>query len=230
MKILLMTGTIKPLVNVKHCNPEKRLKEYVDNITRYICSSNFDVIIFAENSGYSFDYKKYEEMAKSKGKVFEYLDVSNVSDNCNMSTGEAYLMKEAYLKSAYLKNTDSFWKVTGRIYIKNINKYVNNENNTNMFLYSKQYDSIQTWFFRANTNDFMDCFLNDTTINKMYDSCIEYAFMDCFRSNKNIYIDSFKTYPNALGINSSGVPYTLSPLKYLLKNIALKFGYFSVKR
>ena len=70
MNILLMTGTIKPLVNVKHCNPEKRLKEYVDNITRYICSSNFDVIIFAENSGYSFDYKKYEEMAKSKGKVF----------------------------------------------------------------------------------------------------------------------------------------------------------------
>lgn len=230
MNILLMTGTIKPLVNVKYCDPQKRLEEYIANIVKYINNSDFDVIIFAENSGYEFDYQKYEKLAKSNNKTFEYLDVSCSADNSNMSTGEAVLMKDAFGKSKYLKKSNSFWKVTGRIYIKNINDYINSHYSSNVFLYSKQCDSIQTWFFRANTRDFLEYFLNENTIKNMYSSCIEYAFMDCFRKNLSIDIQRFITYPNALGVNSSGVPYTLSPLKYFAKNIALRLGYFTVKR
>lgn len=135
------------------------------------------------------------------------------------------------MKSKYLQTEKSFWKVTGRIYIKNINDYAHDEDDDNsVFLYAKSYDSIQTWFFKANTYDFITYFLSDTTINSMYESCIEYAFMDCYRKNENINIRKFKVYPNAVGINSSGVPYTMSPVKYILKNLALKFGYFNVKR
>ena len=35
-KILLMTGTIKPFVKVKHNDPQVRLKEYVQTISRNI--------------------------------------------------------------------------------------------------------------------------------------------------------------------------------------------------
>ena len=59
-----------------------------------------------------------------------------------------------------------------------------------MFLYSKQYDSIQTWFFRANTNDFMDCFLNDTTINNY---CIGIRSIN--NDYKQQYIIYKKNYP-----------------------------------
>lgn len=82
-----MTGTIKPLVPIKYCDSRARLKEYCDNITKYISNSNFDVIIFAENSGYDFNYLEYEKLAKSYGKIFEFIDASDDANNCNMSTG-----------------------------------------------------------------------------------------------------------------------------------------------
>ena len=50
-KILLMTGTIKPFADVSYKDPKTRYMEYQKNIKRYIKESNFDIIIFAENSG-----------------------------------------------------------------------------------------------------------------------------------------------------------------------------------
>ena len=55
MEALLMTGTIKPFSNIKHCDVNIRYAEYMENIRRYIMQSNFDAVIFAENSGYEID-------------------------------------------------------------------------------------------------------------------------------------------------------------------------------
>lgn len=82
----------------------------------------------------------------------------------------------------------------------------------------------------VNVNDLKKYFLSDETITNMQNSCIEFAWIDCWRKNKDkIEIEKFKVYPNAEGINSSGVPYTLPKWKYLLKNSALKLGRFTVK-
>lgn len=232
MNILLITGTIKPLVKVKYDNPKVRLAEYTRNIEKYITKSNFDTIIFLENSGYSFDYLSFEKLAEKNGKKFEYLNLSANAEKNNMSIGEANMMREAFSCSQYLKklsDSEFVWKVTGRIYINNINDYVNGYSK-NVFLYSKKYNSIQTWFFRGNVKALKKYLLSDDTIENMKNSCIEYAWMDCYSKNKdNISIERFKVYPDAEGINSSGVPYTLPKSKYAIKNIALKFGRFSIK-
>ena len=72
--ICLLTGTIDANVfnNVGNriCNTSIRLQQYESSITRYIEDSVFDIIVFAENSGYEFDYKKFEELATDLDKRF----------------------------------------------------------------------------------------------------------------------------------------------------------------
>ena len=67
-KILLMTVTIKPFADVSYKDPKTRYMEYQKNIKRYIKESNFDIIIFAENSG--VDFKIDEIESKNLTKYF----------------------------------------------------------------------------------------------------------------------------------------------------------------
>lgn len=78
MKTLLLTGTINPLVKITHCDPITRRREYVSTIKNYICNTNFEAIVFAENSGFPFsDEANYlSAMAAEHKKKFEYLMLS----------------------------------------------------------------------------------------------------------------------------------------------------------
>lgn len=232
MKVLLLTGTIRPLVNIKYKDPEIRLQEYTRTIQKYLENTDFDVIVFAENSGYAFlkTARKLDQLAKSKNKSFEYLDLSQCADNRNMSTGEAVLMRSALKESKLLQKADYIWKSTGRVFIRNANKIIQGkQKKDNVFLYSRACDSIQTWFFGINKCD-LEKLLSDEVIDEMSRGCIEYAWMSYYRQHGDtMKITSFQCYPDAEGVNSSGVSYTLSPIKLALKNVLLKFGWFTVR-
>ena len=59
---------------------------------------------------------------------------------------------------------------------------------------------------------------------------IEYKFMEVYRKySKEISMNKFNTYPDVEGINSSGQAYTMPKWKWVIKNILLKLGYFTVK-
>lgn len=235
MSTLLITGTIKPLCNIMYNNPEIRLREYVGNIKRYIKESDFDSIIFAENSGYEFEVEELRTYAKTYHKTFEFLDFSSNCDKHNMSTGEAELLRQSIKNSELLIGESVIWKVSGRIYIENINKILKDTKKkcspiSNIFLYAPRYNSIQTWFFRMNTENLLEYFLTDESIAAMKVSCIEYVWMSIYKENaSNIKIEAFKRYPNALGKNSSGNLYTVSKGKLFIRNILLKLGYYTVK-
>lgn len=234
MNTLLITATIKPLVQVVHCDPNVRCEEYVRNLKRYIGETDFDTIVFAENSGYFFDATEIKLLAQQKNKHFIMLDLSGSADATTMSTGEAYLMKQALERCDFLSDDDMIWKVTGRVYIRNINKVLaavqkRIPKNDAIFLYAPVYDSIQTWFFRASVGNLKRFFLTDHVIKEMKNACIEYAWMDCYRDNKNqIDISPFPVYPDAEGINSSGLPYTRPFWKRAVNTIFLKLGRFTV--
>ncbi len=234
MNILLITATIKPLVKVVHSDPEVRCAEYVRNLKRYIRETNFDTIIFAENSGYKFDASEIFALAEQKNKRFEMLDLSGSADSTTMSSGEAYLMRQALEQCSFLNDDDMVWKITGRIYIRNINKVLAAAQKkipaTNaIFLYAPAYDSMQTWFFRAKVGDMKTLLLTDPVIEEMKCGCIEFAWMDCYRNNKDkMHISPFPIYPDAEGINSSGRPYTLPYWKRAVNTLLLKLGRFTV--
>ena len=75
MNKLLMTGTIDSSVynntGVVVINTDERLQQYEYAIERYIKYSDFNCIIFADNSGYEFNYRKFYNMAKTYNKKFE---------------------------------------------------------------------------------------------------------------------------------------------------------------
>ena len=230
MKTLLITGTIKPYCRIEYNDIKQRLYEYEANIENYIRYSLFDKIIFAENSGFAFQYERFDKLAKLHGKQFEYINVSSTAEKENISIGDAKIILDAINKSKLIAGEFEIWKVSGRIWIKNINKILNNHKGRNIFLYSHKYDSVQTWLFKADTEVLIKFFLRKDVLEKMKNSCIEYVWKDCWSENINEFkIDRFPIYPNARGVNSSGNRYTVGTLKLFLKNILLKLGFYTVK-
>lgn len=230
MNTLLITGTIKPLVKIKHCDPQVRCREYLRNLERYICETDFERIIFAENSGYAADYSDLQAKAQRLGKDFRVLDVSQNADRETMSTGEARILQQALAQCPFLKDKDFVWKVSGRIFIRNIDRVLRRVENsrTNLFLYAPRYDSLQTWFCRVSVGDLKRFFLTEEAVEMMRHGCIEYAWMDVWKAYPGqISMGRFPVYPDAEGINSSGQPYTLPKHKWVLKNVLLKLGYFT---
>lgn len=234
MEALLMTGTIKPFSNIKHCDVNIRYAEYMENIRRYIMQSNFDAVIFAENSGYEIDIGYLKKLAEENNKKFEYLNVSMDSgvSSTNMSVGDASIIKAALNRSEILTELKCFWKVSGRLWINNINLILakTRESQKNVFLYAPKYNSIQTWLFKASIYDWKKFFLTDEVIDSMANSCIEYAFKAVYDNHKNeLALERFPAYPDVWGVNSSGNQYTSSRGKFYLRNLFLKAGYYTVR-
>lgn len=234
MEALLMTGTIKPFSNIKHCDVNIRYAEYMENIRRYIMQSNFDAVIFAENSGYEIDIGYLKKLAEENNKKFEYLNVSMDSgvSSTNMSVGDASIIKAALNRSEILTELKCFWKVSGRLWINNINLILakTRESQKNVFLYAPKYNSIQTWLFKASIYDLKKFFLTDEVIDSMANSCIEYAFKAVYDNHKNeLALERFPAYPDVWGVNSSGNQYTSSRGKFYLRNLFLKAGYYTVR-
>lgn len=232
MNTLLITGTIKPLVKIKHCDPLLRCEEYMRNLERYICHSDFSRIIFAENSGYPIDVSYLQDMAKEKGKEFLVLDVSMNADARTMSTGEARIMQQALAMCPFLQDEEYIWKASGRVYIRNVNRILDKTKftNGNIFLYAPKYDSLQTWFCKIKVDDLKRHFLTEEAIANMRNGCIEYIWMDIWKAHyKDVSMMRFPIYPDAEGINSSGQPYTLPKHRLIMKEFLLNLGYFTPK-
>lgn len=231
MEILLMTGTIKPYCDILYSDVQKRYNEYIQNIENYIKNSIFDIIIFAENSGFSFPSNIYENMAIAHGKIFEYLDVSQGAEKGNISIGDAKIIADAIQNSKFIGREMSIWKVSGRVYIENINNIILKAKGKNIFLYSRRYNSLQTWLFKSEVNILEDFFLEESVLQQMKTSCIEYVWKRCWEKNSTkISLSRFPIYPNAKGINSSGGLYSMPKWKLYLKNILLILGWYSVKK
>lgn len=77
METVLLTGTIAPKSNVpllKVTDPLTRYAQYKETIVKYIQDSNFDQIIFCENSGYKIpDQEFLYTTAKKYKKNIEIL-------------------------------------------------------------------------------------------------------------------------------------------------------------
>ena len=228
MKSLLLTGTIQPFVEVQYNNIEKRLSEYVQTIEKYITQTDFDFIVFAENSGYDCinEMEKLSNIALNNNKRFEFVHCHGGVDKRNMSTGEASCMREALTNSCLLKETDYIWKSTGRVFIRNANTIT--KDHENHFLYSRRYNSLQTYFFGCEKARLL-CMLQQSVIDDMSNDCIEYAWMRYYIKNKmNFTIIPFSAFPDAIGIRSSGELYSMSRAKLLACNCLLKLGWYSI--
>lgn len=234
MSTLLMTGTINSgyfgNVETKISDVETRKIQYYETIEKYICESNFDNIVFAENSDYPFDALYFDWLSQKHGKQFEYIlvktDIAKTQSN-GKSYGEAHLISEAVKKSKYIQSEKVFYKVTGRVFVANINKLINNKPSCQFIT---RYNSkwCLTVFFKANVEVFNRCLANiEDLCNDYSDASIEATY---YRRLTNEKVSCFKVYPDLRGVvGSTGVPYTRSKKNLFIKNLLVKIGYYDYR-
>ncbi len=233
---LLLTGTIDTNVygNVgnKITDITLRIKQYEKSIEKYIKNTPFDAIVFIENSNYSFPVKKFKDLALLYHKKFEFIVGTVVKDKVEKygkSYGDAFLIHEALQKSAILNDCQFFYKITGRIFLKNsknicktCNKY------RNEFIVYKGMGWCFTNIFKVNKNDYLKYFddiykeCNESMLND-----IEIAFYKRI-IKADIKIGSFEVNPYFDGKKGATLQnYSGNFLERTIRNILAKLHVFS---
>lgn len=154
--ILVMTATVKPAKISQLCltDTEIRLKQYCTALNYYINSKKFDRIVFCDNSDYPYEYKQERQLAQRKHVQLEILKFKS-SYGCIEQYGKGYgegeILKYVMLNSHLMKSEDYFYKVTGRLIVRNLDFLVKKNNKTARFdrnLYS--FKSLDTRFWGIN--------------------------------------------------------------------------------
>lgn len=239
MNKLLMTGTIDSSAfnntGTVLSNTLDRLVQYESAIERYIKFSDFKYIVFSDNSGYKFEYEKFKTMAQKYNKEFEFISLPgyyNETLKYGKSYGESRLITDTINQSTLINDNDVIFKVTGRVYVNNINKLIKKmENDNNIFVSYNRSNRVLTHFFKVSVCDYkktlsdayMDC--ND----KIYRD-IESVYYDRLLKNK-VDVKCFKYYPDLDGvIGGMGIKYNKSKLNLLIRNILIRLGFFTLRK
>lgn len=232
---LLLTGTLDPSAfdgNVD--NLSTRLQEYDTSISKFITKTQFNPIVFIENSGYPFDEGRYQELAEKNRKSFEFLRGSLQKEevkNRGKGYGDALLVHEALQKSKLLSDVEFFYKMTGRIFLLNSDAIIKScYKHRNEFISYDGMGWVMTWLFKMNRKDY------DRIMEDVYLECDEPAVRDmeiCYwlrLYQSDVDVSCFETYPLIEGnMGKTGTPYTKSRLDYTLRNIGANLGVFTMK-
>lgn len=202
--VLLITGCIAPDSSQKYLelkDIDERLKQYIDSIMFYIQESNFQKIVFCENSNTKFDISEICKAAKIKNKIFEFISFQGNANETVLhgkGYGEGEIIDYALNHSELLTNSLRFAKVTGRLIIRNIDAITNQldrSDNANYFFADiYRIKAIDTRFF-VSTKIFYNNHLRSTY--KQTDNSSRKAIEDLFYEqlkNEREY-RCFKKYP-----------------------------------
>lgn len=236
--VVLLTGTIDSSVYNNTGNKivcvEERFVQYSRSIERYICDSVFDVIVFAENSGYEFDHVYYENLAEHHGKRFEFISCPRyVQDTIarGKSYGEARLIDDALRLSNLLKDEEIIYKITGRIFLKNSKAIFHDGKHVdNAFLVYQSRRWCFTNIFRFCKSDYLKYWKD------VFEKCnekdrkdIETVFYDIIEEavKKGMSVNSFPVWPNFDGIQGATLePYSGGLLERVGRTVLCKLGCF----
>lgn len=231
---LLLTGTIDPRKydgEVK--DVKERLYKYENSITRYICETPFDPIVFVENSEYPFNTTKFKILAKKNGKEFEFVRGSIHKEQVKKhgkGYGDALLIYEGLTKSKLLENVDIFYKMTGRIFLKNSYKIIKTrDKHRNEFICYDGMGWCMTFIFKSNRIDYLKI------LGDVFKECDDASMRDieiCFwlrLQSSKIDIGSFSVYPDIQGnMGETAIPYTKNQCERIIRTVMIKLGFFTM--
>ncbi|KJF92741.1 hypothetical protein UB33_05965 [Photobacterium angustum] len=206
------------------CDKEERLNQYISALKEIFSQKVFLNIVFCENTGYS----KQEFL--NKVDVPEYVNFEYISfngdKNCVLIFGKGYgegeIIKYSLNQSELLNHYEYFFKLTGRLYVRNISMFLRKETKTFFFRPpSLEQNKIDTRFYCVSKNFYLNNLLNaylDVNDDKGY--FLEHAFNDKLSKIRKNSFSFF--YPDIIGLSgSTGNVYTLSlarKLKLLIKS------------
>lgn len=233
--LLIITGCIN--VNPDMCyvtvrNADERLSDYLKTIKWSIESPPFSEIIFCENSNVNLDsiweFKAMDELAIKQHKKFEYYsflgDTETINDR-GKGYGEGEIIEFVYNRSNLMKTNHSYFKITGRLLIHNIEDLRLHEVAENMFCFDVLSGSIDTRFYRLKISDYEKYFIKCyEQVDDKNNNILEYVFYKVLMENKI----PFKRFIANLVIcgrqGSTGIVYQSQPVS---NSLAKKILYSS---
>lgn len=199
-KIILLTWKIDidpKTINTISC-PKTRYEHYFKNIKNLLEKSDLDVIIFCENSNAKFkDLSFIENLANKNHKIFEFLPFA-WNPLFGKWSWECEIIEYAINNSKYIKN-NSFYKLTWRWILKNINQIVCNTQHVDTFFYRQSLfkELILTAFFKTNKTFFdkylFNCWTKVDPTQWWSEYCLEWIYFNRLKKLKIYYP---KVYPN----------------------------------
>lgn len=238
MNILLLTASINAKlaspIYTKLINTEERLLQYKDTLKLYIRKSNFETFIFCENTGFDFCKDDLIELAQAHNKRIEFLSfISDIEyvNKLGKGYGEGECIEYALKNSTYLQEDSTcFYKITGRLYIENINEIIkHNKNGKNCFFTDgASSNSVRTVFFKAEVSFFTQNLISVyKKVNDSENRFLEYIYYEHLINKKTTGISP---YPFIIGNSgSTGNPYTLAKEYNKMKFLNF-FGFYSVEK
>ena len=235
-EVLLITGCVNPnkdaiFLTVRDSN--QRLNQYLETIKWALTNTNFGTVVFCENSKCDYDFMGYARKI-SQNKTFEYITFQGNTKNSNIlgkGYGEGEIIEYAYNNSSFLKNTKYFWKITGRLTVKNINRLLKKSKQKNYFLNSLDInEALDTKLYKISTSDYKKYLMNSyKKVNDKVNIPIEKIYFEQIKQNRIKYY-CFRRYPIIRGISgSTGIQYRVSGVKRNLYNILCLLNLYNIK-
>ncbi len=231
---VLLTATIKPQENIPFLSlkDEKiRLNQYLESIMFWLERKTVDKIIFCDNSNFDFNFDKLIKISNYKGKKIEFLkfEGSKQSIIYGKGYGEGEIIKYAIKNSKLLQNESFFYKITGRLMVKNFDFFsFLNKKNSNIF-FSTNKNIVDTRFFKVDKSFYMDYLANEyKKVNDKQEHYLEHVFYEKLLNCKELLSKSL-IMPYIIGVSgSTGEEYKKNIIKYFYRNIKLITGRYTI--
>lgn len=235
--IILLTASIDPAVSgtplTQIVDPKIRLTQYVNVMEQLINAGIFEIIVFCENTNFEFPKDDLKEKANKRGITLEFLSFSGDHQKVKQlgkGYGEGEIIKYAIEHSKYLTEDAVFYKLTGRIFISNLERIVKRDKQKqNIFIRAQRNKKIiDARFFKVSVSFFKKHLLN--AFHEVNDLQKHYLEMVYFEKLKDLNgIERFSEFPKVIGLSgSTGEKYDQSAYEYFKYDLLLKAGFLSV--
>lgn len=233
-KLLIITSSVfvsSPFTKV--IDSSIREKQYVDSILYYLNNSNIKQIIVCDNSGFDYSNYNFETIALLKHKNIEILTFKGEFEAISKfgkGFGEGEIIKYVLNNSNLIQNSTAYFKVTGRIIVKNINKIIKftgtNQNYFNLIQTKPTLleNRVDTRLYYCQKSTYINSLYNSyKDVNDPNGYYLEHAFYAALKRDKVSYTD-FKIIPDFRGVSgSTGISYNEPFLKLIIKQFLKKF-------
>lgn len=207
--ILIMTASVSPakIRQLSLRDVDERLKQYCSALQFYIRSKRFDKIVFCDNSNYDYEYLLEKKLAEEKGVLLEILKFTseyNLVEKYGKGYGEGEILKYVLSNSYLLQTEEYFYKVTGRLIVKNISKLVKKKETCTRFnrnLYANK--SVDTRFWGMAKQQFTQYLIDSyKKVNDENGIYIEKCYKIDLEKNRIDY-KPFRCFPNICGFSGT---------------------------